>query len=146
MGYRQHWTTATEVAVQKGTSTEIVDQLGGEVENSGDEVHLVLNDAGNQEAFVIAGIPEELMRLAADIFNAAAALVEDGDHLVRIAATGNPTLAFMLKDDFAVTVEVDGREFAGVRMPEEDNPTSVIYWRDADGEDNVTVYPPGVTA
>ena len=71
MSYRIHTADAVFVATQTGTDAEIDAALGGyEHGRHGGEERLVLNDAGNQEAWVITGTREEikdLLRRALDL-------------------------------------------------------------------------------
>lgn len=63
---------------------------------------------------------------------------------VRIVSTRGVEAVFELPADWALTVEVDDREYVGVRMADDDTPVQVVYWPDEEGDDNVTVTPPGV--
>ncbi len=64
---------------------------------------------------------------------------------IKIMSTRGHEATFELPDGWALTVEVNGREYVGVSMPEPDvHPIEVVTWRDEAGEDNVTHTPPGV--
>jgi hypothetical protein len=63
---------------------------------------------------------------------------------VRITSTRGVEHVFDLPPEWAFTVEVDGREYVGVIMADDEHPVQVVYWPDEQGEDNVTVSPPGV--
>lgn len=76
MGYRQHWAAAKNVLVEQGTSAQIHADLGGEDEGTGEAVHVVLNDTGDMEAFVLVGTPQELFDLGDRIGAIAQALID----------------------------------------------------------------------
>jgi hypothetical protein len=63
---------------------------------------------------------------------------------VRITSTQGFEHQLDLPPGFALTVDVDGREYVGVIMADDERPVQVVYWRDEHGEDNVTISPPGV--
>ena len=63
---------------------------------------------------------------------------------VRIMSTRGIEHQLYLPPDWALTVEVDGREYVGVLMADDHHPVQVMYWPDEHGENNVTVSPPGV--
>ncbi len=44
----------------------------------------------------------------------------------------------------AVTISVNGRDYVAVVMPEQELPIQVVTWTDTQGEDNITLSPPGV--
>lgn len=69
-----------------------------------------------------------------------------GVHKVRVSGSGDVSAEFELSDGDALTVEVGGREYVGVVMPDPDNTDAVqvVVWPDSDGDDNVTFTPPGV--
>jgi hypothetical protein len=63
---------------------------------------------------------------------------------VRILTSDGVAAAFNLSDGGAITVELDGREYVGVRTAEHDRPVQVVIWPDETGDDNHTFTPPGV--
>jgi hypothetical protein len=63
MTYSLHGSSASDLAVQRGTDADIAEYLGGDSSDS-TERRLVLNDPGNLHALIIQGNPAELRALA----------------------------------------------------------------------------------
>lgn len=70
MSYTLMGSAATDIMVQFGTDEEIAENIGGDATDD-TTVRLVLNDGGNQIAYVIHGTPQEWVALANRIINGA---------------------------------------------------------------------------
>lgn len=63
---------------------------------------------------------------------------------VMIVSTRLVEAMFELPADWALTVEIGGRGYVGVRRADDNPLVQVVYWPDETGDDNVTLTPPGV--
>lgn len=101
----------------------------------------------DDEAFVLAGTPEDPMEFAGRILAQALAIkYPDAEHLVRLHLDGTTVWNLRLPDEYTLMLDADGRRYLGVRLPGGDDgaPTglAVTTW-DGHPDENDTYHPRG---